>query len=128
MPSHNHKLTAALGVVAAILIAAVGMAPRAQGASQAATAPTFARDIAPILFANCVECHRSGEIAPMSLITYAEVRPWAKAILREVAERSKRVAKKVDWDSNQRSRMRSVISFGLILPIGFAIGAWLVWG
>lgn len=50
------------------------------------------------------------------------------AILREVAERSKRVAKKVDWDSNQRSRMRSVISFGLILPIGFAIGAWLVFG
>jgi hypothetical protein len=50
------------------------------------------------------------------------------AILREVAERSKRVAKKVDWDSNQRSRMRSMISFGLILPIGFAIGAWLVFG
>ena len=50
------------------------------------------------------------------------------AILREIAERSKRVAKKVDWDSNQRSRMRSMISFGLILPIGFAIGAWLVFG
>jgi len=85
MRSHNHRFTVALSVAGAILIAAVGMAPRAQGASQATTAPTFARDIAPILFANCVECHRAGEIAPMSLITYAEVRPWAKAILREVA-------------------------------------------
>ena len=48
------------------------------------------------------------------------------AIQREVAERSKRMAKKVDWDSNQRSRMRGIISFGLILPIGGAIGAWLL--
>jgi hypothetical protein len=50
------------------------------------------------------------------------------AIQREIAERSKRMAKKVDWDSNQRSRMRGMITFGLLLPIGCAIGAWLVWG
>ena len=50
------------------------------------------------------------------------------AITREVAERSKRVAKKVDWDSNQISRMRNNITFGLMLPIGFAIGAWWVFG
>ena len=50
------------------------------------------------------------------------------AITREVAERSKRLAKKVDWDSNQISRMRGMISFGLALPIGFAIGAWWIWG
>jgi hypothetical protein len=48
------------------------------------------------------------------------------AITREVAERSKRVAKKVDWDSNQKARMRGMISFGLVLPIGGAIGAWLI--
>jgi hypothetical protein len=48
------------------------------------------------------------------------------AIQREVAERSKRIAKKVDWDSNQKSRMRSMMNFGVILPIGFAIGAWLL--
>ena len=48
------------------------------------------------------------------------------AIQREVAERSKRVAKKVDWDSNQKSRMRGMISFGVVLPIGGAIGAWLL--
>ena len=50
------------------------------------------------------------------------------AITREVAERSKKLAKKVDWDSNQVSRMRGMISFGLILPIGGAIGAWLLFG
>ena len=50
------------------------------------------------------------------------------AIKREVAERSKRMAKKVEWDSNQISRMRGMMSFGIILPIGFAIGAWWVWG
>jgi len=50
------------------------------------------------------------------------------AIGREVAERSKRVAKKVEWDSNQHSRMRGVIQLGVALPIGFAIGAWWVWG
>ena len=48
------------------------------------------------------------------------------AINREVAERSKKLAKKVDWDSNHRSRMRGMITFGLILPIGGAFGAWLI--
>jgi hypothetical protein len=48
------------------------------------------------------------------------------AINREVAERSKRVAKKVEWDSNQVSRMRNISTFGIMLPIGFAIGAWWI--
>ena len=50
------------------------------------------------------------------------------AISREVAERSKRVAKKVAWDSNQISRMRNMMTFGVALPIGCAWGAWWVWG
>jgi len=50
------------------------------------------------------------------------------AINREVAERSKRVAKKVPWDSNQISRMRGMVSFGIVLTFGAAIGAWWVWG
>jgi len=48
------------------------------------------------------------------------------AIQREIAEREKRLAKKVDWDSNQVSRMRGVITFGLVLPFGCSVGAWLV--
>ncbi|MFY9572727.1 MAG: cytochrome c [Blastocatellia bacterium] len=46
---------------------------------------TFARDVAPILFNNCVQCHRPGEIAPMSLLTFKEARPWARSIKEKVA-------------------------------------------
>jgi hypothetical protein len=49
---------------------------------------TFTKDIAPIFYKNCIGCHRSGEIAPMSLMTYKEVRPWAKAIREKVANRA----------------------------------------
>src|SRR5438874_999147 len=42
--------------------------------------PTFNRDVAPILYKNCVSCHRPGEIAPMSLMDYKSARPWAKSI------------------------------------------------
>ena len=75
-----------LGAVIVVVVA-IGMSPRAQTTAPAAgvNAPTFTHDIGPILYANCVECHRAGEIAPMSLITYAEVRPWAKAIARQVS-------------------------------------------
>ncbi|MEW6125518.1 MAG: cytochrome c [Acidobacteriota bacterium] len=41
---------------------------------------TFTQDVAPLFYKNCVQCHRTGEIAPMSLITYKEIRPWAKSI------------------------------------------------
>ena len=40
-------------------------------------APTFTRDIAPILNKSCVSCHRPGEIGPMSFLTYESTRPWA---------------------------------------------------
>ena len=49
--------------------------------------PTFSKDVAPIIFKNCAGCHRPGEIAPMSLLTYEEARPWAKAIRDEVGDR-----------------------------------------
>jgi hypothetical protein len=49
--------------------------------------PTFARDVAPLLYKNCTSCHRSGEIAPMPLVSYQEVRPWAKSIKSKVMSR-----------------------------------------
>jgi hypothetical protein len=49
-----------------------------------ATTPTFNKDVVPILQNNCQECHRPGEIAPMSLLTYTDARPWAKAIRNAV--------------------------------------------
>ncbi len=44
------------------------------------TTPTYYKDIAPVLQNRCQECHRPGEVAPMSFMSYDQVRPWAKAI------------------------------------------------
>jgi hypothetical protein len=57
-----------------------------QSPSNPASAPTYTKDVAPILFRNCTSCHRPGEIAPMSLLTYDDVRPRAKDIRDEVSE------------------------------------------
>src|SRR5580765_2696372 len=54
----------------------------------AAPSVTFAKDVAPILHAKCVGCHRAGEVAPMSLITYQEARPYARAIKDKVVSRT----------------------------------------
>src|SRR5437868_13582345 len=48
---------------------------------------TYAKDVAPIIQKNCIVCHRPGEIAPMSLLTYKDVRPWAKSTREMVVER-----------------------------------------
>jgi hypothetical protein len=48
---------------------------------------TFYKDVLPILEQRCQECHRPGEIAPMSLLSYAETRPWAKSIREAVLTR-----------------------------------------
>src|ERR1043166_6376336 len=49
---------------------------------------TFAKDVAPILQEKCQECHRPNTAAPMSLVTYEETRPWAKAIRQRVITRN----------------------------------------
>ena len=48
---------------------------------------TFTKDVAPILQRSCQGCHRAGQMAPMSLVTYQEVRPWARAIKGRVVAR-----------------------------------------
>ncbi len=50
--------------------------------------PTFAKDVAPILQEKCQSCHRAGSMAPMSLVTYEETRPWAKSIKQRVVTRT----------------------------------------
>jgi hypothetical protein len=55
--------------------------------SQELNLPTFSKDVAPILYNRCVSCHRPGEAAPMSLITYQESRPWASSMRRMVVNR-----------------------------------------
>src|SRR5216684_640887 len=48
---------------------------------------TFSKDVAPILQKNCQTCHHPGTSAPMSLMTYAEARPWARSIKERVVRR-----------------------------------------
>ncbi|HEU4390671.1 MAG TPA: hypothetical protein VFV34_22900 [Blastocatellia bacterium] len=45
---------------------------------------TYSGDVAPIIFSKCAVCHRPGEVAPMSLLTYREARPWARSIKEKV--------------------------------------------
>src|SRR5690349_15395626 len=73
-----------LVVPALLAVSALFVAP--QAFAQPAAAPTFTKDIAPIFFANCTSCHRPNDIAPMSLLTYKDARPWAKAIATKVAD------------------------------------------
>jgi hypothetical protein len=68
------------------LIAVVGTLVAASPLA-AADAPTFHKDVLPILQANCQTCHRPGEVAPMSLITYDQSRPWARAIKTAVVNK-----------------------------------------
>src|SRR5437868_14759829 len=74
-------ITAAAGALCAIVVF---------GVSANAPSPTvnFARDVAPILYNRCIECRRPGEIAPMSVVTYQDARPWAESIQQRVHERS----------------------------------------
>ena len=57
-------------------------------AAAAAQTPTFAKDVAPIFYSKCVECHRPTMFAPMSLVTYDAARPWAKSIRNRVSSRT----------------------------------------
>ena len=58
--------------------------PTSAVAQDADTTPTFAKDIAPIFQKNCQSCHRPNSVAPMSFMTYQEVRPWARSIKNRV--------------------------------------------
>lgn len=86
---HARKVSARWMISAAAFVAAALVASptvvRAQAG--ASTDVTFTRDVAPILYASCVTCHRAGEMAPMSLTSYAEVRPWARSIKQRVVAR-----------------------------------------
>ena len=70
-----------------LLVAAFALAPAWADAQTAPAAPTFTKDIAPILQRSCQSCHRVGQMAPMSLVTYQEVRPWTRSIKSRVAAR-----------------------------------------
>src|SRR5215471_13397892 len=51
------------------------------------SAVTFTKDVAPILYAKCADCHHAGEAAPFSVLSYKDVRPWARSIKEKVVSR-----------------------------------------
>ena len=80
------KLTIVVGLVLAFAVVVTSLEIMAQDNTKAGVV-TFNRDVLPILQKNCQVCHRPGEIGPMSLQTYSEARPWAKAIKAAVTDR-----------------------------------------
>src|SRR5450755_3095516 len=66
------RMRSLFGVIAIVVFAA-----GVQGATESAT---FNKDVLPILQKNCQVCHRPGEAAPFSMLTYESARPWAKAM------------------------------------------------
>jgi hypothetical protein len=78
----------ALGVSIIFVGALSGVPTETQDLSPAAIVPTFSKDAAPILYKHCVSCHRPGDIAPMSLLTYEQARPWARAISKAIGART----------------------------------------
>lgn len=79
----GEKLGRKVRLAAALIVPALaGLATVAPASAQQGAMPevTFARDIAPTLQQSCENCHRPGGVAPMSLVTYEDVRPWAQVI------------------------------------------------
>ncbi len=79
---------AALGLTP-IVVVAVTMAPAHLAGQGAPGQVTFTKDIAPLLQRSCQNCHRPDSLAPMSLITYEDVRPYAASIKRRTAIRNR---------------------------------------
>src|SRR5436853_7081441 len=70
---------------AAVLAIAMVGGMRLTAEPATGTTPTFNKDVAAILFNNCVTCHRPNQIAPMTLMSYKDARPWARAIKAKVS-------------------------------------------
>src|SRR5262245_5157225 len=74
-------------VVTAALVAVSSPVPLGAQAASQGPAVTFTKDVAPILQRSCQKCHRPGSIAPMSFLSYEDVRPWARTIKTQVTKR-----------------------------------------
>jgi mono/diheme cytochrome c family protein len=91
--SPTWKSGVVIGGLVLLVTSAVTTTPvSTQAGSQATRATasgqvTFAKDVAPIFQKSCQSCHRPGQIAPMSLLTYEDARPWARSIRNKVVNR-----------------------------------------
>src|SRR5262245_61358524 len=73
--------------VAGLLVGVAAVTATHVTTSAADTPVTFTKDVLPILQKNCQSCHRPGQIAPMSLLSYQDARPWARDIKAKVEAR-----------------------------------------
>ena len=83
VPLHCRVACGAVSVLSCLCLGAGFAGPA--GAAAEGESPVFSSDVAPILTRHCIGCHRPGEIAPMSLLSYREARPWARSIQRVVS-------------------------------------------
>ncbi len=83
------KLVASLAASLLLAVCFIALpASQANDAKKGAkSAVTFNKDVAPILYKDCAQCHRPNDIAPMSLLSYKEARPWARSIKEKVVTR-----------------------------------------
>src|SRR5215813_6737734 len=86
-PSIMNK--ARVAIIFCLAIASLFLLPASQADTTKPSSKqvTFTKDVAPIFFKNCAECHRAGEAAPFSVMSYKDVRPWAKSIREKVVNR-----------------------------------------
>src|SRR5262245_22441091 len=71
-------------LVSSVFVVAAAAVP----AMAADGTPTFTKDVAPIFYKSCIECHRATMFAPMSLTTYEDARPWMRSIKQRVTART----------------------------------------
>ena len=83
MPATLARLLVVIGILAPVGV----VAQQPSTTTSARSSVTFSKDIAPILQRACQNCHRPGSIAPMSLLTYRDARPWARSIKQKVSQR-----------------------------------------
>src|SRR5262245_38543156 len=82
----HHRLWS--GAIMAITIALwAGLTLISESAASGGKTVTFNKDVAPILFKSCAECHCPGEAAPFSVLSYKDARPWARSIREQVVSR-----------------------------------------
>ena len=87
--SNAHAQLRVLPLLSIAGLALLATAPQASAGQTGADAVTFTKDVAPILQRSCQNCHRPSSIAPMSLLTYEEARPWARSIKQRTGLRNR---------------------------------------
>ncbi|SVC60885.1 uncharacterized protein METZ01_LOCUS313739, partial [marine metagenome] len=86
--NENAVLQRLFFATAAVVVVAFPSSAVGQTSSDAHTV-TFTKDVAPILQRSCQRCHRPESVAPMSLLTYEDARPWARAMKHRTGLRNK---------------------------------------